>query len=392
MSDKSSKDLPAISSVGGRKHWIELSDLNWPVLFVGYTAAGLISADTVYTSEMAGGKNLLFFYPALWELTGHYTVFALLPLIILGFSRLPIERSNWYWMVPVHILISMGFGAIHTLLMLVSRREIYSLLGLGVYDYGQMGYRFVMEYHKQFLHYWIVYTVLRVLAHYRESREQERQAAALQLKTSELQRQLAQVQLQALRTQLNPHFLFNTLNMVSSAMYEDVDRADHMLEALSRMLRMSLEENVGTNVPLRRELEFVRCAAELIRARFQERVDIDIKCDPSAEDVLVPSLVLHTLIENAIKHHDLEQSTTIRVQTRIERHDSMLDIHVLDNGPGIKDLERAMENGVGLSNTRQRLRALYGEDHLFEIKNRPEGGLDVHLALPIEGDTVAKAV
>jgi two-component system LytT family sensor kinase len=180
--------------------------------------------------------------------------------------------------------------------------------------------------------------------------------------------------------------------MVSSAMYEDVDRADHMLEALSRMLRMSLEENVGTNVPLRRELEFVRCAAELIRARFQERVDIDIKCDPSAEDVLVPSLVLHTLIENAIKHHDLEQSTTIRVQTRIERHDSMLDIHVLDNGPGIKDLERAMENGVGLSNTRQRLRALYGEDHLFEIKNRPEGGLDVHLALPIEGDTVAKAV
>jgi LytS/YehU family sensor histidine kinase len=224
------------------------------------------------------------------------------------------------------------------------------------------------------------------MAHYRESREQERRAAALELKTSELQRELAQVQLQALRSQLNPHFLFNTLNMVSSVMYEDVDRADHMLSALSRMLRMSLEKDLATSVSLRRELEFVRCAMELIKARFGERVLFDIECSNADEDVMVPSLILHTLIENAIKHHDLEREPVIRVQARIVRKESMLTLDVLDNGPGIEDVSSAMNSGVGLSNTRQRLHALYGEEYQFEIKNRPEGGLHVHLGIPLTAE------
>jgi two-component system, LytTR family, sensor kinase len=366
-----------------RRYWIQLSDLNWGLIFLVYIAGALISAGSVYTSELAQRNTIPYYYPLLWELSGYLTVFALVPLVVIGFSRLPIRPDNWTWAIPVHLLISIVFGVVHTCLMYLSRRELYALFGLGYYDYGQMSYRFVMEYHKQFLHYWVVYSVLWAVAHYRRSREQEREAAALRLTASELQTQLAQAQLQALRSQLNPHFLFNTLNMVSSVMYEDADRADHMLASLSRMLRMSLEEDVGAQVPVRRELEFVRCAVELLEARFQDRVAIDIQCAPDTLEELVPNMVVYTLIENAIKHHDRERDPVMRVQARVERRESALEISVLDNGPGIPDLEQALSKGVGLRNTRQRLAALYGPDHRFEIGNRPEGGLNVRISIPL---------
>jgi LytS/YehU family sensor histidine kinase len=208
------------------------------------------------------------------------------------------------------------------------------------------------------------------------------------LKTSELQRQLAQAQLEGLRSQLNPHFLFNTLNMISSVMYEDVERADQMIAALSRMLRMSLEEKVKPQVPLRRELEFVKSAIELIRARFQNQVEIDVQCAPDTLDCLVPGMLLHNLLENAIKHHLGGVNTIIRVQVRIERDERNLHLHVIDNGPGIENLEVALRSGVGLSNSQQRLKALYGDDFRFNLDNRPEGGLHVHIAVPATASTI----
>ena len=369
---------------GPRHHWIELSDLNWKLCFLVYVVGALLDTGTVYTHDLAQRAPVAYFYPLIWESTGWLTAFALLPLIVFGFSRLPIRRQNWYWAIPAHLAISMVLGVVHTLLMLHVRQIIYALFHLGAYDYGEMRYRFLMEYHKQLPLYWIIYVVLRALAYYRQGRERERRAAALELRTSELQRQLAQTQLQALRSQLNPHFLFNTLNMVSAVMYEDVDRADHMIATLSRMLRLSLEEHVGTRVPVRRELEFVGCAVELIQARFQERVAIDIQCAPDLVDALVPNLALYTLIENAIKHHGLEREPVIWVRARMERRDSNLALEVLDNGPGITDPAKALRNGVGLGNLERRLQALYGDRHQFELENRPEGGLRVHLAIPLE--------
>jgi signal transduction histidine kinase len=375
-----------------RRHWIEVSDLNWWLVFLVCTVLAFLQASTVYTTDLADRHPVRYYYPLIWEFTGYYLAFALLPLYVIGFGRLPIRRQNWYWTVPVHLAISVVFGIVHTLLMKVTRDQVYALFGLGNYDYGTMRYRFLMEYHKQFVAYWSTYFVLRGLAYYRQSRERDQEAAALKLKTSELQRQLSQVQLQALRSQLNPHFLFNTLNMVSSVMYEDVGRADQMIAALSRMLRMSLEEDVGAQVTMRRELEFVQCAVELVQARFQDRVAIDIHCAPDAFEELVPNLLLYTLIENAIKHHNLERASVIRVQARIERTDTMLNLDVLDNGPGIVDVRKAMRNGVGLSNTKARLEAFYGERHQFDVENRPEGGLHVHIGIPVANKPALHAV
>jgi len=380
---KSSADSVVEAGPTARR-WIELSDLNWGLVFLVYTVSGLISAGSVFTSGLAEGAQQPYYYPLLWEITGYWTAFALVPLIVFAFSRLPVARANWWWVIPVHVLISIALGIVHTFLMTGSRQALYALFGLGEYQYGHFGYRLLMEYHKQFLHYWAAYAVLRGIAFYRQTREQERAAAALKLKTSELQRQLAEAQLQGLRSQLNPHFLFNTLNMISSVMYESVDRADHMIAALSRMLRMSLEENVKPLVPLRRELEFVECAVELIRARFQDQVDIEIDCAPDALDCLVPGMLLHNLLENAIKHHSGGEAAVIRVRVKIERDENHLHLHVLDNGPGIQSLDEALRKGVGLSNSRQRLRALYGDQFRFDLSNRPEGGLHAHLAVPAQ--------
>jgi len=383
MAEPVSIQIGAAASQNQRRRWIELSDLNWGWAALIYIVVGLISAGSVFTSDLASGGHQPYYYPLVWEMTGYATAFLILPLIVLSFSRLPITRENWLWTIPVLLGISVCLGALHTVLMYLSREAFYGLLGWGSYNYGHFGYRMLMEYHKQLLHFALVYVLLRGLALYRGNRERERAAAALELKASELQRQLGEVQLQALRSQLNPHFLFNTLNMISSVMYEDCDRADHMIAALSRMLRMSLDEQVGPEAPLRRELEFLDAAVELLKARFRDGVEIEITCPPGLADEPVPSLVVHTLVENAIKHHEGQGDPVIRVHVRIEAENGLLHLHVLDNGPGISDPAAALGRGVGLANTRQRLQALYGDAHVFELENRTEGGLHVHLALPL---------
>lgn len=367
-----------------RHYWIELSDLHWPGLFVLFSVLGLISAGTVYTADLAEGASRSYIHHFVREMSGYYAAYALLPLVVLGFARFPIRRSNWHWVVPLHVLFSMGMGLTLTYVMLFSRRILYGFLDLGVYDYGHMGYRLLMEYHKQCLFYWLVYAVLRAVAYYRESRDRERATASLELKASELQRELTQAQLQTLRSQLNPHFLFNTLNMVSSVMYEDVDRADHMLSALSRMLRMSLEEGTSALTPLRRELEFVEAASELLRARFQDRIEIMIDCPHALLNCRVPHMLLYTLVENAVKHHQADPDPVIRVRVEAQCSEKRLHLRVSDNGPGIADPKEAIGKGVGLANTLQRLRALYGEACEFGLRNRLEGGLEVHVGLPLE--------
>lgn len=371
---------------------IGVRDLNWWVVFLLYTAGAFISAGTIYTSDLAQRAPGRFFSAALSEFTGYWTAFCFAPLLVLGFKRFPILRSNWRWTVPLHVLFSIAFGVAHTLSMLASRTLVYSSLGLGHYDYGDMNYRFLMEYQKQGMHYWLVNAILRVLAYQRESRERERRAAALELQTSELQRRLAEAQLEALRTQLNPHFLFNTLNMISSVMYEDTGRADHMLSSLSQMLRMALTENAASRVTVHRELKFIGCAVELIEARFKDRVHIKIECEEGTASLLVPNMMLYTLLENAVKHHDRDREAVMRIRVAVKRRDETLLLEVTDNGPGVEDVDRAMTKGVGLTNTRRRLVALYGDRYQLELRNRPEGGLAVSVAIPAEPEREAEAV
>ena len=374
---------------------VQIRDLNWKLVFLLYSAGALISAGTVYTADLAEHNNRPYFYPLIWEVTGYYIAFLFAPIIVWLFARFPVRPPNRIKAVLYHVVFSIIIGVLHTLMMGSSRQALYSIIGLGTYDYGHLGYRILMEYHKQALHYWLIYAILRVIAQYRQSRRREREAAALELRTSELQRELAQVQLDALRSQLNPHFLFNTLNMISAVMYEDVNRADHMIASLSRMLRMSLEQCTGSRVPLRWELEFVNCAVDLLKARFQDRLEVAVQSSSDALDVPVPTMMLHTFLENAMKHHDFEVAPVIRFRAQIERRGSRLNLTVEDNGPGMPGPGAAgnrSDNGVGLKNLEQRLASLYGADAGLEFENRTEGGLTVRVSIPVEQPSTPAAV
>lgn len=194
-------------------------------------------------------------------------------------------------------------------------------------------------------------------------------------------------QLKMLRYQLNPHFLFNTLNAISTLVLDDKrDTAYHMVGSLSAFLRHSLDSDPEQRVALAQEIDALNLYLDIEKIRFGERLNVEMDIAPAARDALVPSLILQPLIENAIKYAISNCEEGGRIELVARRDDDMLDLHLRDDGPGFAEADVA-PNGharVGLANTRERLRVLYGERQHLSINNREPHGIDVHLRLPFE--------
>src|SRR6185436_401464 len=191
-----------------------------------------------------------------------------------------------------------------------------------------------------------------------------------------LESQLSRAQLDALKMQLNPHFLFKTLNSISSLMYTDVDAADAMLARLSEFLRMTLELPPEQEIALEDELDFVRRYLEIERIRFEERLHVDIDMERGTEQVLVPSLALQPLVENAIHHGVARHAGSGSIEIRARRDDGFLRLTVRNDGTC-----ESVREGIGLQNTRARLRSLYGERHRFSY-GMQDGAFEVEMLIP----------
>jgi two-component system LytT family sensor kinase len=195
-----------------------------------------------------------------------------------------------------------------------------------------------------------------------------------------LEHQLAEARLDALRMQLNPHFLFNALNSVSSVMYTDPEGADTMIRKLGELLRLSVNETRTQEITLREELAFAQRYVDIERVRFEERLEVRVDVDVDTLDALVPTLVLQPVVENAIRHA-ISQRAGGRVTIAARRDQGWLRLSVSDDGPGVPD--GRVEEGVGLANTRARLEQLYGvRDALRLVTALPEGGLRVEMTMP----------
>ena len=183
--------------------------------------------------------------------------------------------------------------------------------------------------------------------------------------------------------QLHPHFLFNTLNAISELIYRDPESAERMISDLSDLLRMSFENLEIQEIPLKQELEFLEKYLEIELTRFHDRLKVEMHISPDTLDASVPNMILQPLVENAIKHGIGPRSEGGKIDIDALRENGHLALTVRDNGLGVPlgDVENLSE-GVGISNTRRRLRHLYGESHSFSLKNEESSGLAVNLVIP----------
>jgi LytS/YehU family sensor histidine kinase len=248
-------------------------------------------------------------------------------------------------------------------------------------SYGQLFRLELVAYLVTYL--WIYGGILGVgqaVEYYRRFRERE-------LRASRLEARLAQARLEVLKMQLHPHFLFNTLNTISALIHQDVELADRMVARLGDLLRATLENAGAQEVPLRKELEFIRPYLEIEQARLGDRLSVTTEVDADALDASVPYLLLQPLVENAVRHGIAPFTSHGRVEIRARRDNGELRVEICDNGPGLSsDQQREFRSGVGVANVKARLEHLYGTAQHFEMANQPNGGLAVTVRVPYRED------
>ena len=226
--------------------------------------------------------------------------------------------------------------------------------------------------------FWCSFLLIRGLGYYQRSRESESIAAQLEI-------QLVNARLSALRMQLNPHFLFNAMNSISSLMRTDVDAADEMLEQLSSLLRISLERGSIQMISLRDEIDFLEVYLSMQDRRYADRVKRSIFVDPALHDALIPAMILQPVVENAYVHglSKIERNGDLSIEARkVHKH---VVFTVTNTGIGLThDSENSNGHGVGLSNLRSRLQLHYGEGCLLEMNEVDSTHVMVRIELPIQ--------
>jgi two-component system, LytTR family, sensor kinase len=294
----------------------------------------------------------------LWRFLGAWIESATVTAVLTLFLPLSIGMSLAQQMLYVFIFHSLP----------LNHAEMTYWQRLSMYVYAELL--------NNILIFWCAFTLFRGIGYYRRYREQEQAKAGLEI-------QLANAQLAALRMQLNPHFLFNAMNSISSLMRSDVDAADTMLEQLSCLLRLSLERGESQLVSLREEFEFVELYLGMQGQRYAGRVRQSVYCDPELYDALVPSMLLQPIVENAYVHgiSKIESGSTLGIEMR--RDGNRLRICVTNSGIGLKPRSNA-RGGVGLRNIEARLKLHYGTDATFEIAEIDRQNVKVSIVLPLQ--------
>jgi two-component system, LytTR family, sensor kinase len=233
------------------------------------------------------------------------------------------------------------------------------------------------------LFYWSLVGVCQAIINFRSSQERERRAA-------ELEARLSSAKLQALRMQINPHFLFNTLNSIAALVYVNPRAADEMLGDLSALLRRSLDSMEEQEIPLAQELEFVGGYISIEQKRFGERLQVEQSVPDELRKALVPALILQPLVENAIRHGIEPRRGPGLVSIEAKREDKHLHLVIRDNGRGLPGADSANRGrrGIGLANTQARLQGLYGKDQSFSFGKAEPQGCQVDIHLPFHLDPV----
>jgi sensor histidine kinase YesM len=360
-------------------HWAKARG-HWAGILFGFglwTAYGLFSAALTHY-RYSFSKHPISWPGALFiEGSYAYACALLTPLVIWLAQRFPLQRPTLLRNLSIHLLATCVFS--------ISASLLWDLVNHhGAFDYGR--FSLVLRFRSMdfgldfaFLLYWLIVLFHSALEYYR------RYEAGL-VQTANLNAQLARAQLQALKMQLHPHFLFNTLHTISELIHEDPNAAERMIVGLSQLLRMSLDTSSDLEVPLHEELRFVELYLNIERARFESRLQVEVDIPDELRDALVPSLILQPLIENSIKHGIAHRRDGGKILIRAQKEHDSLELMVRDNGTGLPLVNGmgTVREGVGLGTTRARLEKLYGRNHTLYFIRRPGAGAEVTIRMPLK--------
>jgi hypothetical protein len=346
------------------------------------TLAGLFFSAQIYYTTTSLAHAVSWPQALYWGFGDWYEWALLSPLIFFLCRRWPFDRRSWPKSLVVHALSGVTFASIHAVLCAAAAvlqgvitdpptSFAISLQGL-----------LVRRGHFNLAVYAVIVCAWHAWDYHRKYRDREAEAADLNMR-------LARAQLEALRMQLNPHFLFNTLNAISGLMLNDVNAANKMLTRLGELLRLTLEARDQQEVSLAQELKFLNCYLEIQRIRFGNRLNVAMDIEPTTLEARVPNLVLQPIAENAIRHTMEPPNGGGEIRFRTARENGSLLLEVVDHGEGLKSQngvetwsESPVRHHIGLVNTRERLQKLYGVHQSLALKENPEGGVTVSIRIP----------
>lgn len=372
-------EAPASPASGGltrRQRYVELA-----LIFAFWTLMASFAVGHVMLDHPERGA-------AEWlgKLSHYYLWAVLTPGIFWASRRFPVTRSNWLRRVLLHlgisVLVASFYGGVYHYVQGLLLHDPARRISLPLHWWQELQLGFLGH----LFEYLAILGAGIALDYYRKHRARQRQA-------DQLQKQLSEARLEALRMQINPHFLFNALNTVSMLTERDPKAARRVTARLSKLLRYALDQSEEPEVSLERELQFLGDYLDIMQLRFEDRLDVRKDVTPDVLDAQVPTLLLQPLAENAIKHGIGRTKQRGRLTIRATRQGDTLEVSLHDDGPGL-DGAHGEGDGIGLKNTRARLHQLYGTAADLSLRKSPEGGTEATVTLPYHtaADLSAEAV
>jgi two-component system, LytTR family, sensor kinase len=361
----------------------------WAVSIGVWTFVALAGSGSIYEFDRSTGGSMRFLDFLGLECSQILTYIPFTPFVFVFAMRFPIQRSNWMRRSLLYLVVGLAFSVGHITLRGLTPYaqwdERTNHWASAIWDSQAHVFKIRWNIFRQLFFRNVVddisgtYVPILLIAHavsyYRRFRERE-------LRTAQLETQLAKAHLQSLKSQLEPHFLFNTLHSISSLMLTDVTAADQMMSLLSDLLRMSLA-NESQITRLSDELDFVNGYLEIEKIRFEDRLRVILEIAPDTLDARVPHLLLQPLVENAVRHGVSRLSSGGEIRIASSHDDLSLHLRVTDNGPGLTESVKVpTHGGLGLGATRERLRTLYGDEQELDIRNGAQGGAEVYVRIP----------
>lgn len=362
--------------------------IRWALIFGVWTLLGLLSSSQAYFDMRAARRSISLVTAFVWQMSAHLVLaVGTLPVLWLA-HRYHIERNNWARRLTFHLFASFLFSSIVTSIHIVI--DLGFARGANAITLAAVSRLLIGSFDRAVFIYWTIVLVNHAYDYY--TRYQDGLLRAAHLET-----RLAQAQLHALKMQLNPHFLFNTLNVITELIHKDPEVADEMITQLSDMLRSTLDKTGVQEVTLKQELDFLERYLAIERTRMGSRLQIVMHVAPETLDAQVPNMLLQPLVENAVKHGIAPCAAGGRVTVSAARVNGSLDLCVSDTGRGLaiggtakhEDFGNGNgapsvgnKNGVGLANTRARIEHLYGAESRFELRAASPHGLSVCIRIP----------